>query len=128
MTKFNIKPIKTQKDYQTALQQVELLWDAPKDSADADVLDVLATLIDKYEDDHFPINTPDPVEAIKFRMEQSGISKSDLAIYLGGKNRASEILSKKRRLTLGMIRSLNKNLKIPAGALIKEYKLKTTSR
>ena len=118
-----IKPIKTKKDYQNALERLETIFDAKKGSAEGDELEVLGILIEKYEDEHFPVGFPDPIEAIKFRMEQLGYNQTDLAKVVGLKSRASEILSKKRKLTLGMIRLLHDNLKIPTEVLIQTYKL-----
>ncbi|MDQ6755466.1 MAG: helix-turn-helix domain-containing protein [Bacteroidota bacterium] len=116
-----IKPIKTKKNYQQALERLEIIFDAKKNSHDGDELEVLGILIEKYEDEHFPIGFPDPVEAIKFRMEQLGYTQSDLANVVGLKSRASEILSKKRKLSLDMIRQLHDRLKIPTEVLIQSY-------
>lgn len=113
-----IKPIKTKKDYTTALKQIESLWDAPPKSKQAEILEVLSILVDEYEKKHFPIEAPDPIEAIKYRMEQLNLTQQDLARYLGGKNRASEVLNRKRPLTLKMIKALYQHLRIPAEALI----------
>jgi HTH-type transcriptional regulator/antitoxin HigA len=122
-----IKPIKTKKDYQSALERLEKIFDAKKGSTEGDELEVLSILIEKYEDEHFPIGFPDPIEAIKFRMEQLGYNQSDLAKVVGLKSRASEILSKKRKLTLDMIRLIHDNLKIPTEVLIQTYKLKPSN-
>ncbi len=116
-----IKPIKTKKDYQNALNRLEVIFDAKKGSPEDDELEVLGILIEKYEDEHFPIGLPDPIEAIKFRMEQMGYTQSDLAKVVGLKSRASEILNKKRKLTIEMIRLLHDNLKIPTDVLIQAY-------
>ena len=117
-----IKPIKTKKDYQNALERLELIFDSKKGSDNGDELEILRILIEKYEDEHFPIGFPDPIEAIKFRMEQMGYNQTDLAKIVGLKSRASEILNKKRKLTLEMIRILHDNLKIPTEVLIQAYK------
>jgi HTH-type transcriptional regulator/antitoxin HigA len=117
-----IKPIKTKKDYQNALERLELIFDSKKGSANGDELEILGILIEKYENEHFPIGFPDPIEAIKFRMEQMGYNQTDLAKIVGLKSRASEILNKKRKLTLEMIRLLHENLKIPTEVLIQAYK------
>src|SRR5690606_25039637 len=101
------KPIKTEKDYQDALDRLESIFESKKGSAEGDELEILGILIEKYEDEHFPIGFPDPIEAIKFRMEQMGYTQSDLAKVVGLKSRASEILSRKRKLTLEMIRLLH---------------------
>jgi HTH-type transcriptional regulator/antitoxin HigA len=117
-----IKPIRNKKDYQLALERLELIFDAKKGSIEGDELEILGILIEKYEDEHFPIGFPDPIEAIKFRMEQMGYDQSDLAKVVGLKSRASEILNKKRKLTLQMIRLLHDHLKIPTEVLIQAYK------
>jgi HTH-type transcriptional regulator / antitoxin HigA len=116
-----IKPIKTKKDYTQALERLETIFDAKKGSAQGDELEVLGILIDKYEESHFPIGLPDPIEAIKFRMEQLGYNQADLAKVVGLKSRASEILNKKRKLSLEMIRQLHDKLNIPTDVLIQLY-------
>lgn len=116
-----IKPIKTEADYQQALERLELIFDAGKGSEEGDELVVLGILIEKYENEHFPIDLPDPIEAIKFRMDQMGYDQKDLAKVIGLKSRASEILNKKRKLTLEMIRLLHDHLKIPTDVLIQAY-------
>jgi HTH-type transcriptional regulator / antitoxin HigA len=116
-----IKPIKTNKDYQQALERLEVIFDAKKNSAEGDELEVLGILIDNYENSHFPVAFPDPVEAIKFRMDQLGYTQNDLAKVVGLKSRASEILSGKRKLSLEMIRQLHRHLKIPTEVLIQAY-------
>ncbi|HPW64243.1 MAG TPA: helix-turn-helix domain-containing protein [Cyclobacteriaceae bacterium] len=117
----NLKPIKTKKDYQQALDRLELIFDAKKGTEEGDELEILGILIDQYENEHFPIDLPDPIEAIKFRMEQLGYSQTDLAKVVGLKSRASEILSKKRKLSLEMIRQLHEKLNIPTDVLIQAY-------
>ena len=117
----NIKPIKTKKDYEQAMIRLENLFDAKKGTPKGDELEILSLLIEKYEDDKFPIDLPDPIEAIKFRMEQSGLTQTDLANIVGQKSRASEILNKKRKLSLEMIRNLHDRLKIPTEVLIQAY-------
>ena len=116
-----VKPIKTKKDYTLALKRLEQIFDAKKASPEGDELEVLGILIEKYEDVHFPVGLPDPVEAIKFRMEQLGYTQSDLAKVVGLKSRASEILNRKRKLSLDMIRELHDKLKIPTDVLIQAY-------
>jgi HTH-type transcriptional regulator/antitoxin HigA len=111
--------IKNEDEYQAALAQIESMLDVPEDRRDYDGLELLSVLIEKYENEHYPIAPPDPIEAIKFRMEQAGLTKKDLLPYLGSRSRVSEILSGKRELTLGMIRALNAHLGIPADALIR---------
>lgn len=116
-----LKLIKTKKDYQTAMARLENIFDAKPGTANGDELEVLALLVDKYEQEHYPIDFPDPIEAIKFRLEQLGYNQSDLANVVGLKSRASEILNKKRRLTLDMIRNLHDTLHIPTDVLIQSY-------
>lgn len=116
-----IKPIKTDKDYNQALQRLEIIFDAKKGSPEGDELEVLGILVDQYENDHFPLGLPDPIEAIKFRMEQMGYNQTDLANIVGLKSRASEILNRKRKLSLEMIRQLHERLNIPTDVLIQNY-------
>ena len=113
-----IKPIKTERDYQKALKEIEKLWDAKPNTLKGDRLDVMITLVEAYEQKHHRIEPPDPIEAIKFRMEQLDLKPSDLADILGGRNRVSEVLNKKRKLTVEMMRSLRKRLTIPAESLL----------
>ena len=114
----DIKPIKTNKDYKTALKLIKNLWDAKPNTKNGDLLDVLTTLVEVYEKKVYPIDPPDPIEAIKFRMEQLGLSKTDIAPYLGGRNRVSEVLHKKRNLTISMIKNSHNKLNIPYESLI----------
>lgn len=116
-----LKVIKTEKDYQKALKRLEVIFDAKKGSKDGDELELLSLLIDNYEKDKYPIDLPDPIEAIKFRMEQLGYKQKDLAEAMGLKSRVSEILNRKRKLTLDMIRKLHDVLGIPTEVLVKEY-------
>ncbi len=116
-----ITPIKTKQDYDQALERLELIFDAKIGTKEGDELEVLGILIEKYEDDYFPIDLPDPIEAIKFRMEQMDYSQNDLAKVIGLKSRASEILNKKRKLSLEMIRNLHSIMKIPTEVLIQSY-------
>ncbi len=116
-----IKPIKTKKDYQLAFGRLEEIFDAKPGTAEGDELEVLGILIDKYEQEQYRIGYPDPIEAIKFRMEQLGYSQNDLAKVVGLKSRASEILNRKRKLTLEMIRQLHQALGIPTDVLIQSY-------
>lgn len=113
-----IRPIKTEKDYNDSIKRIEELWGAKKDTPEGDELDLLVTLVESYETKHYPIAPPDPVDAIKFRMEQMGMTKTDMAKYLGSQSRVSEVLSRKRKLTLKMVKSLYKGLKIPAEILL----------
>ena len=117
----DIKAIKTEADYNQALMRLEKIFHAPTDSEEGDEAEILSILIEKYEDDHFPIEAPDPIEAIKFRMEQMGMDNKDLAEIIGYKSRVSEIFSRKRKLTLKMIRNLHEKLKIPYESLITNY-------
>lgn len=116
-----LKPIKTKKDYQQALERLDEIFDAIKGTPEGDDLEILGMLIEQYENEKFPIDLPDPVEAIKFRMEQLGYSQRDLAKVVGLKSRASEILSRKRKLSLDMIRQLHAQLNIPTDVLIQAY-------
>lgn len=116
-----IKPIKNEKDYQKALDRLEEIFDAEKGTDEGDELEILSILIDQYENENFPIGMPDPIEAIKFRMEQMGMNQNDLAEVVGFKSRVSEILNKKRKLTLDMIRKLSVALHIPTEVLIQDY-------
>jgi len=118
----NIKPIKTQEDYNTTLSQIESLMDAKPNTPQMDELEVLTTLVEAYEEQHYKIDTPDPIEAIKFRMEQEGLKQKDLVNIVGSKSRVSEILNKKRKLTIEMIRNLHKQLHIPIESLFLDYK------
>lgn len=117
----NLKPIKTEHDYHQALQRLEDIFDAQKETKEGDELEILGILIDSYEKEMFPIELPDPIEAIKFRMEQLNYSQNDLAEVIGLKSRASEILNKKRKLSLDMIRKLSEKLHIPSEVLIQAY-------
>ena len=116
-----IKLIKTENDYNQALERLEVVFDAKKGTPEGDELELLGILIEQYENTHFPIDLPDPIEAIKFRMEQMGYNQNDLAKIIGLKSRASEILSKKRKLSLEMIRQLHTSLHIPTDVLIQTY-------
>jgi HTH-type transcriptional regulator / antitoxin HigA len=119
MAKNNIKPIRTKRDHQAALAEVERLWGSKLGTPEGDRLDVLATLIEAYEAAHFPMDPPDPVEAIEFRMEQQGLSRKDLEAMIGTRTRVAEILNRRRNLSIGMIRRLHKTLGISADVLIR---------
>lgn len=119
--KMKIKPIRNEDDYQHALMRLEEIFDAKRGTDEGDELEIISILIDNYEDEHFPIEMPDPIEAIKFRMEQLGMKQKDLAEIFGFKSRVSEILNKKRKLTLEMVRKLNTTLHIPTEVLIQDY-------
>ena len=113
-----IRPIKTENDYSEAIIKIEGLWGSKRDTTEGDQLDLLCTLVEAYEMKHYPIAPPDPIEAIEFRMEQMGMTKTDLAKYLGSQSRVSEVLGRKRKLTLKMVKSLYKGLRIPAEILL----------
>ena len=117
----NWKVIKTEKDYQIALKRLEDIFDAKKGTKNGDELDLLSLLIDNFEKEKFPLDLPDPIEAIKFRMEQLGYNQKDLTEVIGLKSRVSEILNKKRKLSLEMIRKLHEVLGIPTEVLVREY-------
>ncbi|MFY0673746.1 MAG: helix-turn-helix domain-containing protein [Bacteroidia bacterium] len=116
-----IRPIRNEEDYQDALERLDTIFDAKKGTNEGDELEILSILIDKYENENFPIGMPDPIEAIKFRMEQMGMNQSELARVVGFKSRVSEILNRKRKLTLSMIRKLHESLHIPTEVLIQDY-------
>ena len=117
----NIELLKTENDYNLALKRLEIIFDAKKGTENGDELELLSILIERYETENFPIGLPDPIEAIKFRMEQMGYDQNDLAKIVGFKSRASEILNRKRKLSLEMIRQLHLSLNIPTDVLIQTY-------
>jgi HTH-type transcriptional regulator/antitoxin HigA len=119
----DIKLIRTEEEYQKALKRLEVLFDAKAGTQESDEADILCLIIDEYEKKHYPIEAPDPIEAIKIRMEEMDLKQADLADALGGKNRVSEILNRKRKLTLEMIRNLTKTLNLSPEVLINDYKL-----
>ncbi|MDH4402623.1 MAG: DNA-binding protein [Flavobacterium sp.] len=119
-----IYPIKTEKDYDLALERVNTLFDAKPNTIEGDELDILVTLIEKYEQIYYPIPEPDPIEAIKFMMEQKGLTDADLGVILNSRSRVTEIFKRKRTLSIKQIRLLTAYLHIPASTLIKEYALK----
>jgi HTH-type transcriptional regulator/antitoxin HigA len=114
-----IKPIRSAKDHEAALAEVERLWGAKPGTRDGDRLDVLATLIEAYEAEHYPVDPPDPIDAIKFRMEQQGLTRRDLETMIGTRTRVAEVLNGKRSLSIAMIRRLHEQLGIPAEVLIR---------
>jgi len=122
----NIKPIKSEEDYIATLNQIEKLMDAKPNTPQMDKLEVLTTLVEAYEEQYYKIEAPDPIEAIKFRMEQEGLKQKDLVSIVGSKSRVSEILNKKRKLTIEMIRNLHKQLHIPIESLFLDYKINRT--
>jgi HTH-type transcriptional regulator/antitoxin HigA len=113
-----IRPIKTEADYDAALARAEALMDAEEGTREADELDILATLIEAYEDKHYPMDPPDPIEAIKYRMEQQGLTRKDLEPMIGTRTRVAEVLNGKRNLSISMIRNLHAKLGISAEVLI----------
>lgn len=117
--KDELKPIRTKPDYDRALAEVECLWGARSGTPEGDRLDILATLIDAYEAEHYPMDPPDPIEAIKFRMEQQGLTRKDLEPLIGTRTRVAEVLNRKRSLSISMIRRLHDHLGISAEVLIR---------
>lgn len=116
-----IKPIRSEADYHKALERLKVIFDAKRGTEVGDELEILSIVIDNYENEKFPIGMPDPISAIKFRMEQMGLKQKDLVELIGFKSRVSEVMNKKRKLTLEMIRKLNTNLHIPTEVLIQDY-------
>jgi HTH-type transcriptional regulator / antitoxin HigA len=116
-----IKPIKTEKDYDKALDRINVLWGAEENTTEGDEFEILFTLVEAYEREHYPIGPPHPIEAIKFRLDQMGMKESELNKILGTRSRKSEIFSGKRKLTLKMIRTLHQKLNIPLESLIALY-------
>lgn len=119
----NLKPIKTEEDYRLALKRLEEIFDAKIGTPESDELDILGLMVNDYEHKHYPIEAPDPIEAIKIRMEEMHLKQVDLISEIGGKSRVSEILNRKRRLTVEMIRKLAYRLNLSANLLIKDYQL-----
>lgn len=119
----NISPIKNETDYRNALKRLEVIFDAPIGTPKSDEADLLGLMIDDYEKKHYPILAPDPIEAIKIRMEEMHLKQIDLINEIGGKSRVSEILNRKRKLTVEMIRKLNKRLNLSPELLISDYKM-----
>ena len=120
----NLKPIRTEADYEVALAEIERRWGAPASAPEGDRLDILATLVDAYENEHYPMDPPDPIEAIKFRMEQQGLTRRDLEGILGTRTRVAEVLNRRRGLSINMIRRLHERLGISAEVLIRPIKTK----
>jgi len=118
-----IKPIKSEQDYEKALERLEMIFDSPANTNKGDEADILSMLIDNYENQYYPIEAPDPIEAIKIRMEERNLKQKDLVGIIGGKSRVSEILNKKKRLTVDMIRELEQILHISASVLVNNYQL-----
>ncbi|MGQ0835275.1 MAG: helix-turn-helix domain-containing protein [Gammaproteobacteria bacterium] len=115
----SVRPIRSKADYEAALAEVERLWGAKAGTHKGDRLDVLATLVEVYEAEHYPMDPPDPIEAIKFRMDQLGLTRKDLEPLIGTRTRVAEVLNGKRRLSIAMIRRLHEKLGIPAETLIR---------
>ena len=122
-----IHPIKTEGDYRRALGEVERLWDADPGSSEGDYVDVVSTLIEAYEARHHPIPAPDPIAAIEFMIEQRGLTRRDLEPAIGSRGRVSEVLNRKRPLTLPMVRSLSALLQIPTDVLVQPYETKSAA-
>jgi len=120
--------IKNEKEYQQALKRLDLLFDAPAGTPQGDEVDVLALLIEDYEEKHFEMEEPDPIKAIRIRMEEMNLKQVDLIDEMGGKNRVSEVLNHKRKLTLEMIRNLSKRLNLSTELLVRDYELKLKSK
>ncbi|MEK6742593.1 MAG: helix-turn-helix domain-containing protein [Nitrospirota bacterium] len=118
-----IKPIRTKKDYETALKEIGRLFNAASGTREGDRLDVLATLIEAYEEKHHSISPPNPIDAIRYYMESRGLTRGDMEQYIGSRARVSEVLNRKRALTMEMIRNLHKGLGIPAEVLIQPYRI-----
>jgi HTH-type transcriptional regulator/antitoxin HigA len=119
-----LKPIRTKADYEASLAEIKRLWGARRGTRKGDRLDILATLIDAYESEHYPMDPPDPIEAIKFRMEQQGLSRKDLAEILGSRTRVAEVLNRRRGLSINMIRRLHQKLGISVDVLIRPIRTK----
>jgi HTH-type transcriptional regulator/antitoxin HigA len=119
-----LKPIKTKAEYKAALHEIEALFDAPDKSPEADRLEVLAMLVEKYEAQHYPIAAPDPIDFLNYAMETRGLSRKDLEPFIGSRGRVAEVLNRARPLTLAMIRRLSDGLKLPANVLIADYELR----
>lgn len=118
-----LKPIKSEKDYRNALQRLEIIFDAKVNTKESDEAEILSLIIENYENEHYPMEAPDPIEAIKVRMEELNIRQKDLVGIIGGKSRVSEIMNRKKRLTVNMIRELERILQISASVLINNYQL-----
>src|SRR5690554_1705628 len=118
-----IKPIKSEQDYEKALERLEMIFDSSANTKEGDEADILSILIDNYENQYYPIEAPDPIEAIKIRMEEMNLKQKDLVGVIGGKSRVSEVLNKKKRLTVDMIRELERMLHISASVLVNNYQL-----
>ena len=118
-----LKPIRNKREYQVALKEIEALWKAKDGTAESDRLEVLALLVERYEQEHFPIPDPDPIDFLHYVMESRGLARKDLEPFIGSRARVAEVLNRVRPLSLEMIRSLAEGLKIPADVLVQRYKL-----
>jgi|SRR5690606_35326067 len=118
-----LKPIRTEEDYKNALERLEVIFDAPINTKEGDEAEILSLLIENFENEHYPIEAPDPIQAIKIRMEELNLQQKDLIGIIGGKSRVSEVLNRKKRLTVDMIRELEKTLHISASVLVSDYQL-----
>jgi len=119
-----LKPIRTKAEYKAALRQIEALIDAPNKTPEADTLEVLSMLVEKYEVQHYPIPAPDPIDFLNYAMEARGLTRKDLEPYIGSRGRVAEVLNRARPLTLSMIRRLSEGLKLPSDVLIADYELR----
>jgi HTH-type transcriptional regulator/antitoxin HigA len=119
----NIRPIRTENDYEQALAQIDAIFDAQPGTPEGDLLEVLTILVESYEEEHYPIAPPDPIEAIEFHIERLGLTRRDLEPYIGSRARVSEILNRRCPLTLAMIRRLQEGMGIPAETLLQRYRL-----
>jgi len=123
-----MKPIRSEKDYRKGLQRLEVIFDAPVGTKDGDEAEILSLLIDSYESEYYPIDAPDPIEAIKIRMEELNLRQKDLVGIIGGKSRVSEIMNRKKKLTVDMIRELERLLHISASVLVNNYSLSVPNK
>ena len=119
-----LKPIRTKTEYKAALREIEALFDASAKTPEADKLEVLAMLVEKYEVQHYPIPAPDPIDFLNYAMEARGLTRKDLEPYIGSRGRVAEVLNRARPLTLAMVRRLSEGLKLPANVLIADYELR----
>lgn len=119
----DIKPVKSEQDYERTLARLDVLFDAPANTPEGDEAEILTLLIENYENEHYFIEAPDPIEAIKIRLEEMNLRQSDLVGVIGGKSRVSEVLNRKRKLSVEMIRNLSAKLHLPAALLVQDYKL-----
>lgn len=126
--KMKIKVLKTETDYENAMERIDAIFDAKPDTPKGDELELLTLLVEKYEEEHYPIELPHPIEAIKFRMDQMGLKQKDIVDCFGDKSKVSDVLNLKRKLNLNYIRNLHQKLQIPLDTLVKDYETKNTLR